>query len=67
MRKYFCGDCGKECKRDLLTVKRVVFLEMGMGGRILKSRVKVWLCPQCLTTDPDWHQPAFAGKAVSNG
>lgn len=41
--------------RDLLTVKKILFVEMGAGGRSLRSRVADWLCPACVAGDPDWN------------
>ena len=43
----------------MLTVRKVVFLEMGMGGRTVKSRVAGWLCPKCIADDKDWNRDAF--------
>lgn len=51
---YACTRCGTDTARDLLTVKRAVFLEMGEGARTLKSRVTDWLCPKCVASDADW-------------
>ena len=53
-------DClSPDVDRELLTVKKVVFLEMGEGGRTVKSRVTAWLCPTCTATDPDWNREKF--------
>lgn len=57
--EYKCTRCGKDCQRDLLTVKKAVFLEMGMGGRTIRSRVVGWLCPSCTANDSDWNQEKF--------
>lgn len=63
--EYVCTRCGKKPApteteaRDLLTVKKVSFLEMGMGGRTLRSRVADWLCPDCVAADPDFKRPPF--------
>jgi len=46
--------------RALLTVKKVVFLEMGPGGRTVRSRVTAWLCPVCTAEDNDWNREKFA-------
>lgn len=65
MADYRCTRCGQrpapeETKaRDLLTVKKVSFLEMGMGGRTLRSRVVDWLCPACVAKDEDYNREPF--------
>lgn len=51
---YRCTECGKEKQRELLTVKKVSFLEMGMSGKAIKTRTVDWLCPDCLVKDPAW-------------
>lgn len=57
---YGCTRCGADTVRNLLTVKKAVFLEMGEGGRTLRSRVTDWLCPECVAKDADWNRPKFA-------
>jgi hypothetical protein len=61
---YQCSECGWEAAsqpetRSLLTVKKVMFLEMGVGGRTLKSRIIGRLCPKCVETDPDYIKEPF--------
>jgi hypothetical protein len=63
---YKCTRCGKKPgggtdteARDLLTVKKVSFNEMGVGGRTYKSRTVDWLCPECVRTDPDYIREKF--------
>lgn len=65
IRRYICTRCGTAPKsdtqpqataRDLLTVKKVLFVEMGAGGRSIKSRVIDWLCPSCVAADSDWNR-----------
>lgn len=55
---YKCQRCGTPTSRELLTVKKVLFVEMGAGAKIIRSRVQSWLCPPCVKTDPDWLMPA---------
>lgn len=63
--EYKCTRCGTEpaangmLPRELLTVKKVLFVEMGAGGRTLKSRVLDWLCPSCVVGDPDYKLPGW--------
>lgn len=57
--EYRCSSCGKITKRDLLTVKKAVFLEMGVRAKTLKSRVTHWLCPVCVVADADWNREAY--------
>lgn len=54
---YKCNGCGAETSRDMLTVKRVQFTTMGAGSRIIRSRVKAWLCNRCVQKDSDWKLP----------
>jgi len=58
-RNYGCTNCGAQTQRDLLMVKKVVFLEMGEGARTHRSRVVGWLCPKCVAADPDWNREKF--------
>lgn len=58
---YVCSRCHTETDRELLTVKKVSFVEMGVGGRTLQSRVVAWLCPSCVKEDPDWNREPFTG------
>lgn len=53
---YRCTNCGTSIDRNLLTVKRIAFLEMGEGARTLRSRVVGWLCPVCVANDTDWRK-----------
>lgn len=61
VREYRCTRCGEVPTkegvepRDLLTVKKILFVEMGAGGRSIRSRVADWLCPSCVVADPDWN------------
>lgn len=61
---YECTQCKATPGRDLLTVKKAVFLEMGMGGRIIRSRVTDWLCPSCTAKDPDYRREAFTAPGT---
>jgi hypothetical protein len=56
--EHICGKCGTPTHRDLLTVKKVLFVEMGAGGKTIRSRVDSWLCPPCTKTDPHWLLPS---------
>lgn len=63
---YRCTRCGTKPgggtdveARELLTVKKVSFNEMGIGGRTLRSRVVDWLCPECVRSDPDYNREKF--------
>lgn len=66
---YSCGnpDCpDPHVGREMLTVKKVVFLEMGLGGRTIRSRVSAWLCPHCLVRDPDYNREKFITPAITD-
>lgn len=52
--EYYCTGCNRPTKRDLLTAKKVLFNEIGKGGRTLRSRTVDWLCPDCVKQDPAW-------------
>lgn len=56
---YACTKCSKPTDRDLLTVKKVNYHEMGAGGRTIRSRVVGWLCPSCVAGDDEWNMPKF--------
>jgi len=56
---YTCSGCGLRKKREELTVKKVVFLEMGAGARTKRARVLDWLCDPCLESDETFNRPAF--------
>jgi hypothetical protein len=57
---YRCTGCQAKTKRDDLTVKKSVFLEMGAGGKTIRSRVTGWLCPSCVVIDEDWNRERHA-------
>ncbi len=67
--KYTCTVCGRDVGRGNLKVKRAQFREMGVNGRIDKSRVTGWLCmipngkePSCLDKDADWQATKLAAS-----
>jgi hypothetical protein len=56
---YECSRCGKPTRREMITVKRAVFLEMGERARTIRARVVDWLCPECVAADVDWNRPPY--------
>lgn len=55
--EYTCSTCGERKERNQLKVKKVVFYEMGPGGKMLRSRVVGWICEDnCLPDDPHWNK-----------
>lgn len=58
-KNYVCHNCNQPTDRKLLTVKKVLFLEMGVGARTLRSRVVGWLCPDCVAKDADFNQVSY--------
>lgn len=56
---YACTVCNEPKDRDALIVKRIQFREMGVGGKVIKTRVIAWLCTICLSADPDNDIPAY--------
>lgn len=68
--EYRCSRCGREVERNLLLAKKVLFVEMGEGGRTQRARVLDWLCPTCVAADFDWNRLAFQPliqSGVQNG
>ena len=67
-RIYRCTRCRKGpnegLKREQLTVKKVVFSQMGSGARVIRSRVSEWLCPDCIGQDKDWNREPFANEGI---
>ena len=53
---YYCTRCNISTKRELLTVKKAVFTEVGMYAKTIRSRTTDWLCPNCVATDPDYNR-----------
>ena len=60
--KYVCSTCALERERDDLLVKRVLFSHIGRGGKLLKSRVRAWVCTSCLEVDADWNAEKFSAS-----
>lgn len=54
---YRCSECGRQTPRDLLTVKKVSFLEMGENPKAIKTRTESWLCPDCINKDKAFNIP----------
>lgn len=60
-----CTRCGNDTCKNLLTVKKTSFLEEGLGGRTLRSRVVDHLCPTCVASDPDWNKQPYSKPKVA--
>lgn len=56
---YRCHKCKLTFARDDLVVKRVVFAELGAGGRQVRSRSVGFLCRPCLEADPVYKRVAL--------
>lgn len=56
---YRCTRCGKPEKRDMLTVKKVIFQGIGVNPEISKTRTAGWLCPRCVAQDAEWNLEPF--------
>lgn len=67
--EYVCSNCGDFTEREMLTVKKVSFQEIGLNPTTLRARTVAWLCPKCVAIDPDWRQEAYQGgrKRVQPG
>lgn len=53
-------------KRELLTVKKVNFLEIGVNGKTVRTRTDSWLCPACLVRDEHWNKPRYDAPGMRN-
>lgn len=62
--EYSCTRCGSQCGRDKLTVKKVLFTDMGRGARTLRARTADWLCPTCVSKDADYNREAFKSPSL---
>lgn len=72
MIDYSCTKCGTRTGRELLTVKKVHFLEIGAGAKTVKTRTEAWLCPRCLVADPiykleRWDAPGMKYEEEDHG
>ncbi len=73
--RYNCTKCGKRpCENDLearaaLTAVVVSFKEVGYRGKVWRSRVVDWLCPECLKQHPnfDTADRSFIEKVAADG
>ena len=58
--KYSCSICKRERTREDLVVKRVQFKEMGVSGKVIRTRAVGWLCRDaCLLDDQAWVQQEY--------
>lgn len=60
-REYTCTRCETVTAREMLTVKKVSFQEVGLNPATLRARNVAWLCPSCVAADADWQHEAYAG------
>lgn len=58
--EYVCTNCHRPTRREDLTVKKVMFTEMGAGATTIRSRVVGWLCELCRESDNDFHRDRFS-------
>lgn len=65
--EYKCSNCDKPTKRELLVVKKIHFLGIGVRAKTLKTRTQGWLCPDCLVRDPDWKKEAYDAPGLRPG
>jgi hypothetical protein len=63
---YKCGKCHKPTERELLIVKRAVFVPIGRGAKIVKNRTIMWLCDDCLKLDPDWNRESHDAPGLKS-
>jgi len=61
---YVCTRCDAPVGRELLTVKKVSFLEMGEGAKTIRSRVVGWLCPKCVAADAEYNLEKFKAPGM---
>jgi hypothetical protein len=55
-----CSTCASTCLAADLVVKRADFRRPGVGGRMLRTRVLGYLCPDCIERDNDYALPRLA-------
>jgi len=63
---YKCGKCKQPFERELLIVKRAVFVPIGRGAKIIKNRTIMWLCPACLKLDDDWNRESHDAPGLKS-
>lgn len=68
-RKYNrkCGRCDKPLKKWQVYVKQVRFVQVGMNGKVVRSRNKEWLCEDCMKQDQDYQREAFQASPGFQG
>lgn len=64
VRIYRCTVCDTVTERELLLAKKINFVGIGAGGKLVRSRTKHWMCPKCVSADEDWNLKDF--KAPGN-
>lgn len=56
--EYKCGRCGETRERDDLVAVQVRFYELGINGKLLRTRTVRWIGKSCcLPEDPVWKLP----------
>lgn len=53
---YRCDVCGEGKSRALVFAKKVVFVTLGKP-KVIRSRVRAWVCIDCMQKDPDFSAP----------
>lgn len=62
--EYKCSKCGNHERAELLTAKKVMFQELGIKPRTLKSRIEGWYCPKCISEDPVWNMAPYSSPGM---
>lgn len=66
-KEHVCTGCGSITEREMLTVKKVLFQEIGLNPLTIRSRNVAWLCPRCVARDEDWRWEAYAREPLKRG
>jgi hypothetical protein len=53
-----CDKCKQQFPRAKLFVRRVQFVQLGMNGKVMRSRTTDWLCESCMGEHPDYNRTA---------
>lgn len=65
---YACTKCLRVHKKEELVVKKVMFQELGLSPRTVRSRSVAWLCASCVREDADWNRPPnFSPGSIAAG
>ena len=56
---YRCSRCATTYKKNQLIAVRVQFIELGVKGKLIRSRTTEWLCNPCMLNDPIYNRESY--------